>query len=164
VAAAFHSFRGQPGVQQRRIPAPGLKVLVVDDLLVNQQLLTLMMASYGHTADVAAHGQEAVRLLSEGGAYDIVLMDVQMPVMDGVTATRAIRDLPGAAGAIPIIAVTASVQPELCRSYIAAGMDDVVEKPINLDRLLAAMCKAIETQRPTIPKPIETRPRWTLIS
>jgi len=71
--------------------------------------------------------------------YDVVLMDIQMPEMDGESAARAIRALPGPVGRIPIIAMTANVMPEQRASYLAAGMDAVVSKPVEARALLAAL-------------------------
>lgn len=146
------------------VPAPGLRVLVVEDLPVNQQIVTLYMAAYGHTVDVAAHGEEAVRKLSDGGDYDVVLMDIQMPVMDGVTATRAIRALAGPVAAMPIVALTANVSTEECRSYIEAGMNGVAEKPIQIAELLDAMARAIDSRLGILPNPLQEPSPWRRVS
>jgi len=70
-------------------------------------------------------------------------MDIKMPKMDGVAATRAIRALPGQIGAVPIIALTANAEPEDAESYLAAGMNGVVEKPMKPEHLLAALQQAL---------------------
>ena len=77
------------------------------------------------------------------GRFDLILMDIRMPRMDGVEATLAIRDLPGAPGAVPIIALTANADPEDAKVYIASGMHSVVEKPIKPERLLQAINAAL---------------------
>jgi CheY-like chemotaxis protein len=87
-------------------------------------------------------GAEAVEA-ARTGRFDLILMDIRMPRMDGVEASRAIRDLPGPAGAVPIIALTANADPEDAKAYIAGGMQCVVEKPIKPEQLLAAINAAL---------------------
>lgn len=89
----------------------------------------------GHEVDVVADGHAAVEAAASGG-YDLVLMDVRMPRMDGLAATRAIRGLAGEAAATPIIALTANVLPDQIAFYRASGMDDHVGKPISPRELL----------------------------
>ncbi|MDP2763884.1 MAG: response regulator, partial [Brevundimonas sp.] len=114
---------------------PPLRVLCVDDNQTNRMLMTAMLVGQGmicETADDGALGLAAV----EAGDWDVVLMDIQMPVMDGVESARRIRALGGAAGAVPIIAVTANTLAEQVESYVEAGMDDLVAKPVNMAELL----------------------------
>ena len=85
-------------------------------------------------------GSQAVDAARDG-AFDLVLMDISMPVMDGPTATRHIRAMPGAASRVPIIALTANAMAGDRETYIAAGMNDYVSKPVNLDLLLAAIAR-----------------------
>jgi CheY-like chemotaxis protein len=77
------------------------------------------------------------------GRFDVILMDIKMPRMDGLAATRAIRKIKGPAGRAPIIALTANADPDDVREYLAAGMVGVVEKPIKPDRLLEALDAAL---------------------
>ncbi len=121
--------------------AKPLRVLVAEDNRVNQLLMTAMLAQMGHHADVVADGREAVRQVQEA-PYDVVLMDVQMPEMDGVAATRAIRRLGGTAGRVPIVAVSANVLPEQQAAYRDAGMNDLVPKPVEQARLAQAIAAA----------------------
>jgi signal transduction histidine kinase len=111
-----------------------LRVLVAEDNPVNQMLMKELLAQLGHEAELVGDGREALDQ-ARSGAYDLVLMDIQMPEMDGVEATRAIRALPGAAGRVPIVAVTANVLPEQRELYLSAGMNDYIAKPLNRDRL-----------------------------
>jgi CheY-like chemotaxis protein len=127
----------------QRTPA-GLNVLVVDDSQTNRMVVEAMLGVHGCTIHHARDGLEAVRLVRQGGRFDIVLMDIQMPVMDGVTATRHIRALPGPAAGVPIIALTANVAPEQRATYFAVGMDGFVAKPIELKCLLRAIVEATE--------------------
>jgi len=94
------------------------------------------------TCETAADGIEAVEA-ARLGRFDMILMDIKMPRMDGLAATKAIRNLGGAAALIPIVALTANVDAEDARSYLAAGMCSVVEKPIKPDRLLQAITVAL---------------------
>jgi CheY-like chemotaxis protein len=80
----------------------------------------------------------------QGGGFDLVLMDIKMPVMDGLEATRRIRTQPGPASGLPIIALTANADPFDAQSYLAQGIDAVVEKPIKPDALLAAMDRVLQ--------------------
>jgi CheY-like chemotaxis protein len=96
----------------------------------------------GHEFQIAVNGREAVELVATGD-FDVVLMDVQMPEMDGPDATRIIRRLAGRAGAVPIIALTANAFEEQHREYIAAGMTSCVSKPIDLTVLNAVLAAAI---------------------
>jgi len=87
-------------------------------------------------------GQAALEAIQSRGPFDLILMDIQMPIMDGPTATRAIRNLPGEAARAPIIALSANVLPEQQAAYLAAGMDDFVGKPIDVAALMSAIFKA----------------------
>jgi two-component system, sensor histidine kinase and response regulator len=114
-----------------------LRILVAEDNAVNRQLVTALLGKRGHTVVTVVNGREAIAALAEG-AFDIVLMDVQMPEMDGLEATAAIRKLEAVTGAhVPIIALTAHAMKgdrEIC---VAAGMDEYLSKPINPKQLFA---------------------------
>jgi CheY-like chemotaxis protein len=90
------------------------------------------------TSECAEDGVEAVEA-AKTGRFDLILMDIKMPRMDGVEATRAIRALGGRHAVVPIIALTANADPEDAIGYLASGMSSVVEKPIKPEALLAAM-------------------------
>lgn len=115
-----------------------LRILVAEDNAVNQKVIKAILARTGHRVDIVANGIEAVSAVIRG-SYDLVLMDVQMPEMDGVTATRRIRELDGPVAQIPIIALTANAMKGDEDTYRAAGMNDYVSKPIESDKLAAAM-------------------------
>ncbi len=111
-----------------------LRILVADDHEVNQRVLAAILSAFGHSAVIVGGGRAAVDAASEGG-FDVILMDLEMPDLDGLAATRKIRELPGAAGTVPIVALTAHAfdeQYERCRQ---AGMDTVLTKPINHEAL-----------------------------
>ncbi len=113
-------------------------VLVVDDNATNRMVAEALCEMFDCTSESAEDGIEAVEA-AKSGRFDIILMDIKMPRMDGVEATRTIRAMPGAAGLVPIIALTANADPEDAASYIASGMSSVVEKPIKPEALLNAM-------------------------
>ena len=103
----------------------------------------LQQANATTGAGDGAAGVAAVR----DGTFDLVLMDVRMPVMDGLAAARAIRALPPPAGAVPILAMTADAMPSEIRSFLAAGMDGHVAKPIDIAALLARVKEAAAIRR-----------------
>jgi PAS domain S-box-containing protein len=113
------------------------RILVVDDVEENRDLLALMLA--GHEIDRASSGAEAIELAG-ARRYDLVLMDVRMPNMDGMAATRAIREEPSGAQ-LPIVAVSAHVLPEQIAAFKAAGMSDYLAKPIDPEALQAIVRK-----------------------
>lgn len=141
----IHCDCPEESVSETRSPV-GLRVLVVDDSDTNRKVVDAMLGIHGCTIHQACDGEEAVRLVRGGLDCDIVLMDIQMPVMDGVTATRHIRSLAGPVADVPIIALTANVAPEQQASYFAAGMDGFVAKPIELKALLRAIVDATERE------------------
>ncbi|NJC41843.1 PAS domain S-box-containing protein [Brevundimonas alba] len=124
------------------IPA-SCRVLFADDAAPNRELVSVILRSLGLEVEVVADGAQALEAVS-GGGYDLVLMDVHMPVMDGLEATRAIRRLEGRLGQIPVIALTANSQPEQVRDCREAGMDAHVGKPIQVPELLRAMTTCFE--------------------
>ena len=116
-----------------------IRCLVVEDNAVNRELITTLLSPFPIEIDTACDGAEAVEAVSRGD-YDVILMDMQMPVMDGLTATRRIRDMADReTAATPIVAMTANVLPEQVARCREAGMDDHLGKPINLPQLLAAL-------------------------
>ncbi|MBI4665598.1 MAG: response regulator [Nitrospinae bacterium] len=125
--------------------SPHLNVLVAEDNPFNQKLALLILEGKGHKAHVAETGRQAVEMWREGD-YDLILMDVQMPEMDGFQATATIREIEKESGArIPICAVTAHVMPGYMEKCLEAGMDDYVTKPINSDELFNKMRKLVES-------------------
>ncbi|MGU3463644.1 CHASE domain-containing protein [Methylobacterium sp. C33D] len=116
---------------------PG-RLLLVDDSEINREVAQAVLRDAGHSVETAGDGEAAVRAVRER-AFDLVLMDVQMPGMDGMTATRLIRGLPGPEARLPVIAMTANVLPEQVAAFREAGMDDHVGKPFDRDGLHAAL-------------------------
>jgi len=113
-----------------------LNILIAEDNPVNQKVTQLMLQRIGHRADLAANGQEVLRAM-ENRAYDLVLMDIQMPDMDGIEATKHIRSRWQQGP--KIIAIT-SFDPEFCREQcFSAGVDDFINKPIRMNELGAAI-------------------------
>ena len=117
-----------------------LRILVAEDNHVNQIVLQAMLSKTGHKIDMVGNGAEAVSAVMRA-PYDLILMDVHMPEMDGITATRRIRDLSGETGNLPIIALTANAMKGDRETYLKAGMTDYVSKPINPQILFAAIAK-----------------------
>ncbi|MEX0868673.1 MAG: response regulator, partial [Nitriliruptoraceae bacterium] len=113
-------------------------VLVADDNPANQQVAAAMLRKIGYRADVVADGAEAVAAVASV-PYGAVLMDVQMPQLDGLAATAEIRQLDAGRGQVPIIAMTAGAMTGERERCLAAGMDDYIAKPVDLDRLAAVL-------------------------
>ncbi|MBO6782482.1 MAG: PAS-domain containing protein, partial [Alphaproteobacteria bacterium] len=136
-----------PAVESRNddtaaVPANGMHILLVEDNAVNQMLATAILKKAGHRVDVAGDGVEAVAAVRETN-FDAVLMDIQMPEMDGLEATRRIRKLEDAERSnIYIIAMTANALMGDRDTCISAGMNDYLPKPIDQKKLLAALSKA----------------------
>ncbi len=120
---------------------PPLRILVAEDNDVNQILIDAVLTRMGHVVHLVANGHLAVEAVRRGD-YDLVLMDLQMPGMDGIEATQAIRALDDARSAVPIIAMTANAFEEDRRACLAAGMDDYVAKPIDIEHLARAIARA----------------------
>jgi signal transduction histidine kinase/CheY-like chemotaxis protein len=134
------------------LPAPlasGVRVLAAEDNAVNRMVLKALLGQLGVEPTIVENGAEAVHAW-ESAHWDVILMDVQMPVMDGPTATMTIRAREAVQNRprTPILAVTANTMAHQVASYRAAGMDDVVSKPLNAAELLAAVVAAAEPEAP----------------
>jgi len=121
----------EPIVSERR-----LNVLVAEDVVPNQIMIEIVLGKAGHEVNVVENGALAVEAVQRGD-YDVVLMDLQMPVMDGLEATRRIRALAGPANRVPIVALTANVMPDEIAACRAAGMQAHLAKPIDAAALIA---------------------------
>ncbi|MGE4552187.1 MAG: ATP-binding protein [Desulfovibrionaceae bacterium] len=115
-------------------PAPTARVLVAEDNRVNQIAVRRFLERRGHQVVCVEDGQQAVDRVQQE-RFDVVLMDIQMPVLDGEEATRRIRDLPPPAGTVPIVALTAHAMKGDRDRFLALGMDDYLDKPVDLARL-----------------------------
>ncbi|HEX2137835.1 MAG TPA: ATP-binding protein [Microvirga sp.] len=129
------------------------RILIAEDVEISRALLQDMLTKDGHELVSATNGAEAVALASQQ-PFDLILMDIQMPVMDGVEATRRIRALPGGNRDVAILALTASVLPEARARHLAAGITATLMKPIQWEQVTAAIARygrraAIATENPT---------------
>jgi CheY-like chemotaxis protein len=148
-----------------------LDILVVDDHEMNRDLAATILRQAGHSADVAADGAVAVHM-ARTKRYDLILMDIQMPELDGLEATRQIREQGREAGRLPIIAMTANVLPEHLARYLEAGMTDSIGKPLDAKRLLAGVARwsrreppvsaepAVESSSPACAPTVHDRAAW----
>jgi signal transduction histidine kinase/ActR/RegA family two-component response regulator len=123
-------------------PHETLHVLVADDNATNRFVAARLLEMFGCTLELVEDGAQALEAVSMR-PFDLILMDIKMPVMDGVEATRAIRALPGPAGRVPILALTANADARDEVEYLAAGMNGVAQKPIQPDALLNAIRLAL---------------------
>jgi signal transduction histidine kinase/AmiR/NasT family two-component response regulator len=131
------NFRGDAD----RIDRP--HILIVDDNATNRVVAQALCEMFGCSSETAEDGVEAVEAVQDR-RFDLILMDIKMPRMDGVQATQTIRALTGPARNIPIVALTANADPDDAKKYLAIGMAAVVEKPIKPERLRMAMLLALE--------------------
>jgi CheY-like chemotaxis protein/HPt (histidine-containing phosphotransfer) domain-containing protein len=118
----------------------GLRILLAEDLEINQDIAVASLASGEPEVDVVANGMEAVQAAAERD-YDIILMDIQMPGMDGIAATKEIRKLPGRKGHVPVIAMTANVLPHQIERIRNAGLNDHVGKPFDKRELFRIIAR-----------------------
>jgi CheY-like chemotaxis protein len=140
-------------------PAPAHnRILVAEDLETNQELARIYLRAGGYQSEFVSNGAEAVTAV-QSKSYDLVLMDIQMPQMDGIAAAKAIRSLDGPARNIPIIAMTANVFPEQLRRIKAAGINAHVAKPVELDDLLGELNRLLGPQDIGPPAEKPHRPR-----
>ena len=127
--------------------ARNLRILMADDVRFNQTIVSAMLEAQGHTVVVVENGAEAVEAAG-GGGFDLILMDVQMPVMNGYAAARAIRALGDGVGGVPILALTAAAYREDEERALSAGMNGHLPKPIDNRTLLAAVRRWTEAGAP----------------
>jgi CheY-like chemotaxis protein len=130
-----------PGASSGELPQT-LRILLAEDNIVNQLVAARLLEKHGHTVVIAANGREALAVLDDpaAGAFALILMDVQMPEMDGFEATRIIRAREQSSGArLPIIAMTAHAMKGDEERCLAAGMDGYVSKPIQIEQLFATI-------------------------
>ena len=159
IADAFGLPRTTTPVAAARASAPatlraggGRHVLVAEDNLINQQVAVTMLEQAGYRVSVAADGAEAVAAVLRE-PFDLVLMDVQMPTVDGLEATRRIRALDGPRGRVPIVALTANAMSGMEQTYRDAGMDDYLTKPVDMEKLLATTARWSVATRFDPPEP-----------
>ena len=134
---------GHGSVPVTRVPDRVLDILIAEDVALNQELLCALLAARGHRVDIVGDGSEAVMAV-ETASYDLVLMDLQMPHIDGISAACMIRGLDKPSRFVPIVAVTAAAVREQSAAAFAAGMDAVLTKPLSiaeLDELLRSAAR-----------------------
>ncbi|PTS90342.1 MULTISPECIES: hybrid sensor histidine kinase/response regulator [unclassified Caulobacter] len=134
--------------EPRPVPPPSAaRILLVDDHPMNREIGVALLTLAGCQVDIAEDGQQAVEAASQG-RYDIILMDIHMPRMDGLAATRAIRNLPSPAAHVPIIAMSADALPQQVERCYAAGMVDHIAKPIQRELLYAKVDRWLNAPPP----------------
>jgi CheY-like chemotaxis protein len=141
------------------MPQNAPRILLVEDNKTNQLVAIAMLSTKGYVIDVAVDGNQAVEAVTSKD-YDVVLMDIQMPKLNGVDATKAIRALGGDKGSVPIIAVTANAMRGDREAYLAAGMDDYLSKPIDSGTLFAMVERWVGRRRgkaADVTSPVERR-------
>ncbi len=122
----------------------GRSVLIVDDQPLNRAIARALVGDLGLIATEAEHGQQALDMLQQGALPDVILMDINMPGLDGIGTTRLLRSLPGDAGRVPVVALTANDSPAVQIRAREAGMQGVLGKPMDPAGLLRALSAAIE--------------------
>lgn len=129
---------GRPTGLQTIDTKPGLRILLAEDVKLNQVLTQRLLARSGFQIDVVDNGLQAIEAV-QNATYDVILMDVEMPKLDGLAATKQIRAMPEPKRNVVIIALTAHAMNDAEEHFKAAGMDDYVSKPINFDILFTKL-------------------------
>ncbi len=159
------SAMSDPGNDSDRSPFGGgspetraaLRVLVAEDNLVNQVVAERILSSFGCSLVTVANGREAVAAV-EHEPFDLILMDIQMPEMDGMEATRRIRSLPDERALLPIVAMTAHAMKGDRERFLAAGMDHYISKPFHKDELLLLIKSIKPRVRRAVAMPVSSAP------
>lgn len=134
-----------------------LRLLMAEDNRINRIYAKALLGKTGHRLDIVENGRQAVEAV-RNGRYDAVLMDIQMPELDGLEATRQIRALPGPSAKVPIIALTADAMVGARDEYLAAGMNDYLSKPIDVGQLLAKLAELPVAAAPAVSAPRDRFP------
>lgn len=137
--------KGTAPVETPEILRP-LRIMLAEDNAVNRLVVSRYLQRAGHVVEAVENGEQALEAV-QGGGFDLVLMDMMMPVMDGLAATRAIRALSGAAASVPVIGLTASAANEDREACHEAGMDGFATKPISAERLLAEIKRVMHEKQ-----------------
>jgi PAS domain S-box-containing protein len=148
-AASPQPINRSEGDRRDAALAPPARILVAEDNLVNQRVVIGMLAKLGYQAEAVRNGVEAVRAI-EHGSYDLVIMDCQMPELDGFEATRRIRGLSGPRASVPIVALTANAMQGDRERCLDVGMNDYVTKPVDVKRLSAALQRCLAMNAATV--------------
>ncbi|MDB3989355.1 response regulator, partial [Pseudomonadales bacterium] len=135
---------GETARSNKSVPDKAYRVLLAEDSEANRYILKAYLEIAGHTVDSASNGVEALKL-AETTPYDAILMDISMPEMDGLEATRRLRSSAGENQNTLVIALTAHVQPEIREQCTEAGMNDFLAKPVSRDQLLEKLDQLIIT-------------------
>ncbi len=141
VAAEELYGEGEAGEDDAVLP-PRTHILIVDDNATNRIVAAALCEMFGCSSETVEDGQEAVDTVRQR-AFDLILMDIKMPRMDGIEATRAIRAMTGPTSTIPIVALTANADPDAVQAYLASGMQGVVDKPIRPEQLLTTLQRVL---------------------
>ncbi|MDR7272108.1 signal transduction histidine kinase/DNA-binding response OmpR family regulator/HPt (histidine-containing phosphotransfer) domain-containing protein [Pelomonas saccharophila] len=148
LAVPTRNARREEAQSDHRKMLAGAHILLVEDNAINQELAVDLLSRAGVVVSVAGNGEEALRKLADE-QFDAVLMDCQMPVMDGYAATRALRQQPSLQ-ALPVIAMTANAMVGDREAVLAAGMNDHISKPIKVDEMFATIAKWVKPGRPVV--------------
>jgi len=150
-----HAAGGAAGAAKPAVPS--LRVLLAEDNDINRMLVSTMLTRMGHRVEAVADGRAALEALQDNGPFDLLLLDMEMPVLDGGSTARAIRAAPAPLAQLPIIGLSADALPEHRERHMAAGLDAYMTKPIEWDALGALMLELAarppETRRTPVPEP-----------
>ncbi|HWY15583.1 MAG TPA: response regulator [Rhizomicrobium sp.] len=151
-STVLHEIDGRPSGLKRSLARP-LRILLAEDNRINQIFAMALLQKAGHAVELVENGVQAVDAVRQN-TYDVVLMDAQMPELDGIGATHQIRRLSQPKCAVPIIALTANAMAGAEREYLEAGMDDYVSKPVQPDVLLTKLALIGKSIAEKLPQPV----------
>ena len=151
VPTSVHVTAGHTSERTTEPPDHGLRILVVDDAEMNRDLMNAVLKDAGHFVSMASSGQEALALLQGGSTFDAIVMDVQMPGMDGRETVRRLRKMSGLVSGMRVIGWTANVMPEQIAACFEAGMDDHLPKPFRRSELADCLSRVRRSDAEAVP-------------
>ena len=139
--------QGQHSLQSSPLPLANVRVLVAEDNMINQLIIEEQLKSQGASYQIVTNGKVCLEILAQDSQFDVILMDIQMPVLDGLATTKQIRALDSDYCEIPIIALTADVYEGAVDNYLAAGMNAYLGKPVKIQQVVECILQQLAVRQ-----------------